>query len=276
MINWLIIVLVLINLGVFVWGFQREQQLQEPDTELENGIPRLVLVEERRAAAAAQAAAAPAPGAQVGPTATNSVGPDMAPDEQVDPLPAGARGPSGEGAAAGATASFVAEPSAEPTMPAPSPEYCYSLGPFQKRDDAEVVLGLLRPRAAAADIRREVEQQQIGYWVLIPPMQSESEAIGKFEALKAAGITDLWRFTRGSLANAISLGLFARQSMAQAHSEDVNRKGFVTEVRPRLAEKSTYWIDARFGEVQNTISGVWGRIRRDYPDTPSATAQCEL
>ena len=278
MTNWLIVVLALINLGVFAWGLQREYQQREPHAENESGIPRLVLVQELPATqeeAAAKAAAAQAPeerGSTELPTSARS---DMAPEAIANRGAEGSNGMS-EGRDASETAGGLAgEPRGETVSPAP-PASCYTLGPFPKRDDAEAVLEILRLSAAAADIRREVQQQEIGFWVLIPPMASESEAIAKVEELKAAGITDLWRFTRGSLANAISLGLFARQTMAQAHSEEVTRKGFVTEVRPRLAEKSTYWIDARFAEIPDTGSGVWARVRGDYPDVQSVTAQCEL
>ena len=39
------------------------------------------------------------------------------------------------------------------------------------------------------------------------------------ERLKKAGISDLWRFTEGTLANAISLGLFRDRELV----EDVRR-----------------------------------------------------
>lgn len=279
MINWLVLILVLINLGVFAWGMSREQQRSEPAPEVHSGIPRLVLVEEQQAAQAEATSTSSDPA--LAETLDSSETQTAAADEAVR-VPTAKSLLPGEGVGSETEARRTAAPVPEeadveaviPTL-AP-PIHCYTLGPFPKRDDAEVVIDLLRPSARAADIRREVDEQQIGYWVVIPPLENESAAIAKVRELKAAGITDVWRFNRGRLANAISLGLFARESLARAHSEDISRKGFTAEVRPRIGEKSTYWIDARFGEVQDIGDGVWLRITEDFPDTQSTAAKCEL
>ena len=279
MINWLVLILVLINLGVFAWGIQREQQRSEPAPGGHSEIPRLVLVEEQQALQAEATSVSPDP-ALTEPL-NNSQTQKAAADEPVRPQKAVSLLP-GEGVGSKTEASRTAAPvseegGVETVIPTLAPAiHCYTLGPFPRRDDAEVVIELLRPSARAADIRREVDEQEIGYWVVIPPLENESAAIAKVRDLKAAGITDVWRFNRGRLANAISLGLFARENLAQAHRENISRKGFAAEVRPRIGEKSTYWIDARFSEVQDIGDGVWLRITDDYPDTQATTAKCEL
>jgi len=268
---------------------QREKQRREPSTESESRIPRLVLVEEQEAAPVEGAAASAAGSTQAaaGPALIDpsAIHPDDAagaqqevqasPPEVVASLPTENIGAMGTTPQAVETA--AASIDAEVNREAPSPtEFCYTLGPFPKREDAETIRQLLQLSASATNVRREAQEQHIGYWVVIPPLETESEAIAKVRALKAAGITDVWRFTRGSLANAISLGLFAREKLARTHSENISSKGFATDVRPRYAERSTYWIDARYGKPQDTADGVWSRIIKDHPETQAAPAKCEL
>jgi hypothetical protein len=120
---------------------------------------------------------------------------------------------------------------------------CYTIGPFSARADAEEVLATLDPGDAAASLRQKNSTKQIGYWVLIEQQKSRDEAIIKVAGLKTAGFSDVWRFNKGRLTNAISLGLFVGAEQAERHRSQVASKGFPAKVEPRFVEESAYWID---------------------------------
>ena len=146
MINWLVLILVLINLGVFAWGIQREQQRSEPAPGGHSEIPRLVLVEEQQALQAEATSVSPDP-ALTEPL-NNSQTQKAAADEPVRPQKAVSLLP-GEGVGSKTEASRTAAPvseegGVETVIPTLAPAiHCYTLGPFPRRDDAEVVIELL-------------------------------------------------------------------------------------------------------------------------------------
>jgi len=87
--------------------------------------------------------------------------------------------------------------------------------------------------------------------------------------LKAAGVKDLWLINKGPMKNAISLGLYAGPSNAASHSRNINKKGFNSEVSPKMSEQPRYWLDYTAMDEQSLIDGL-GELSKDLQNKKKA------
>jgi hypothetical protein len=200
-------------------------------------------------------------------------------DLEAEPTPTSSGGSPGIDAPEPELETQVGIVTGAPTDPGPaeqplSPERCFTLGAFKRLDEAETVADRIESLVADMDGRQEIQEKQIGYWVLMPAQGSRQAARNKVKELLDAGIEDVWRFTKGELANAISLGLFSRRAPAERHQREINRKGFVTEVRPRYIDETSYWLDFRSTDDRALPPGVQEELARDYPDAKLSSRVC--
>jgi hypothetical protein len=72
---------------------------------------------------------------------------------------------------------------------------------------------------------------------MIPPLPSRSAGLEVLAELEAKGITDTWLFPRGVYRNAISLGLYSRETGALRHQRSVVERGFDAEVVERTKRR---------------------------------------
>ena len=178
------------------------------------------------------------------------------------------------------TADEVAEQEpvqAPPQIAAPEPQpepMCGTLGVFEKRSQAELVSVRLLADGAKTDITAETTNNQAGYWVLIPPQESRVAAIAIAKRLEEAGVSDLWRFTSGELAHAISLGLFRDDERAQARSDKINEMGFESEVRPRYREQTRYWLNYRYQNGSRMQAEYWQELQEGLPELERNEKTC--
>lgn len=67
--------------------------------------------------------------------------------------------------------------------------------------------------------------KNLGWWVYIPPESDPALRQETLSKLRELGITDMAVIGRGSMTNAISLGMFAESDQALAHLEKLKAKG---------------------------------------------------
>ncbi len=151
---------------------------------------------------------------------------------------------------------------------------CGTLGEFEKRSQAELVSVRILAQGGKTEITSETSNEQAGYWVLVPPQKDRAAAINIVKQLEEAGVSDLWRFTSGELAHAISLGLFRDQERAQARSDKINEMGFESEVRPRFRENTRYWLNYRYLDPSSFRDGYWRELKANFPDLERSQKPC--
>lgn len=120
---------------------------------------------------------------------------------------------------------------------------CGTYGPFDSVTAAQDLADRLALLSAESALRQEMISQTVGYWVIIPPLPNEAVAIETLQELKQLEVKDVRRFFRGDYKNAISLGVFSQQYNAEKRMESLVAKGYGAIVKPRYAEKLTYWVD---------------------------------
>ena len=148
------------------------------------------------------------------------------------------------------------------------------MGPLGKRDEAERLSLRLLALGVQTDLQTELTDEQEGYWVLIPPQENREDAVVIVNRLREAGVSDLWRFTSGSLAHAISLGLFRNESRAEIRRKAIAAKGFDPEVRPRYRQKTRYWLGFAFSGDSPVTDEHWKTIVRTYPGVEQLDVEC--
>lgn len=103
------------------------------------------------------------------------------------------------------------------------------------------------------DIRLD---KRLGWWVYIPPERDDIKREAVIAQLKAAGVQDMAVIGRGSMTNAISLGMFADSAQALAQLAALRAKGVRSAVQgPRP--------DA--GPAQVDLSGLSQEARGRLP-----------
>ena len=155
-----------------------------------------------------------------------------------------------------------------PTAQAESPpaKRCLSLGPML--DQAEV--GALEKALARYPVDSRLRTEMIakagsGYSVVVPPLPTKEEALAEERRLREAGYKDLYRFHKGRMANAISLGFFSKEALAKKLAERMQAKGFEVQVRPRKVARTVYWLDLILSAETPTDTQLEHDVLADHP-----------
>lgn len=266
--KWLFTLLILVNLAILGWGFQRDPDAALNMQRVPPGVGNLQLLAEvgsnpvnpdkavaagvssdvagatstgPEQAQAVRGEAQPAPLPEIG-----SVMPQE-PDLAEKPVP----GPASTGKPIDSELTSPTGPKPEkPQRPEPAPPVCGAFGPFERGAEARALAESLASQGMDTSLRRESMDKPIGYWVMIPPLQNQEAAIEKVKQLRESGIQDIRRFVKGDQKNGISLGVFSKQGNAQSRQQEIASKGHRAEVVPRLITVPTYWVDYRSDQAR--------------------------
>lgn len=122
---------------------------------------------------------------------------------------------------------------------------CYTIGPLEDGTDIEAIGSWLGAEGLAATLRVDERREVARYWVYLPPAQDREEADARTEAMRAAGIDDIYVIPRGDMAFAISLGLFSQRASLDRRLQSLERRGFTPSVAPRYRSVTASWYDVR-------------------------------
>ncbi|MET0049293.1 MAG: SPOR domain-containing protein [Sedimenticola sp.] len=281
--KWLFLLVLLVNIAIFAWGYQRESGMEEASrVVVPAGVGNIRLLSER-----APGEMVPDVNAGKAPLVVEEDGqPELPPgsdDEEVAPLPEPSAVADVETAldsveeapveaevvaavdASDTTEAEAGEEGSEPVVQEPkSLPYCGVLGPLDDEEAAKSITAKLERLAFNPLMREQSMIRTTGYWVLIPPAKDQEAAIEHVNALKAKGFKDVRRFFQGPLKNAVSLGVFSRRGNASNRQKEVEAKGFKVEIKPRVSESILYWIDIFLEE--GGAGRVTSVLQEEYPD----------
>ncbi len=257
--KWLFLLLLIVNAAIFAWGYQQEQ-MPQPAVEAggDLGNMRLIseLVEEKTAASAAE--------------------PEH--DEKAEPLPkkeieakVASTNTDLEATASGSKPEQSDQPQTQPEIVSK----CGIIGPLKDHQLAKDIKEDLSKAELKAKLKRKIDKEQVGYWVVIPPVKDGSQAKAKIEELTQVGIKDIMHFRGGGMKNAISLGMFAQKENAENFSKEVLIKGFETEIRPRYVNKTSYLVKFTISKPKNVAENMWSDIQEKYSKLPLKKQSCK-
>lgn len=299
--KWLFFVLLLINIGMFVWIYPQTSPTESENSQ-RSGINELVLLREIGQSEVDHQWVDDSEGDSV-----SGVGQPAIADHNLAKGKEYAAGQTGTkekssnnngldrvspGSEIGPLAQEESKPIADETIPDDSivtaknnlepksnkqtisDRQCKRIGPFEKHQEADQLAMNLMGMDVQTELKTVITDEQEGYWVLIPPQKDRATAIDIVNRLRAAGISDLWRFTNGSLANAISLGLFRNISRAEIRRKAIAEKGFDPEVRPRFRQQTSYWLGFSYMGTTPIPVERWREIIDLYPEIEQITVDC--
>jgi hypothetical protein len=259
--KWLFLLLLTVNAAIFAWGYQQEQ-IQPPAVEAGGDLGNMRLISELQEDTKLESEAEP----------------DTKQEESLEPQPkteAVEKVASNDSAAEKTAATEQVEKS-EPQEPEPGTiSKCGVIGPLKDRQMAKQIMEDLDKAEIEAKLRRKIDKEQIGFWVVIPPVEDGSQAQAKIDELAKVGVEDIWHFRGGGMKNAISLGMFANKENAEKLSKEVLAKGFETEMRPRYVNKTSYLVKFTIAKPKVVAENMWRDVEEKYSKLPFKKQSCE-
>ena len=121
--------------------------------------------------------------------------------------------------------------------------WCYSLGPFEDKQQASLASGILKTISINAKRRLSKDARRKAYWVLLPPAESREVARKSVARLKELKVTDYFLVVTGEKTNAVSLGVYSQFESAHRRIKEMQGLGFKPEFEKVELPKREYWLD---------------------------------
>jgi hypothetical protein len=298
--KWLFFILLLVNIGLFVWSYPQGDE-PEPEFVRPTGVQSLILLSELGDAPVVMpktpttepdpdpAADVPSLARQVAPppSAKPAVKPEAQEPKKAESKTTERESPDDRAAAIPAeqtvqplndtvlTEEKADQPNIEPEPTKPPVLHCSRIGPVGKRVQADQLSLRLITLGLQPELISELSNEQQGYWVLVPPQKNRKTAVKIVRQLRKAGVSDLWRFTSGKLAHAISLGLFKGKARAEIRRKEIADKGFDVEVRPRYRQITRYWQSINYAGESPITQDKWLELVERYPGIEQEETDCQ-
>lgn len=159
---------------------------------------------------------------------------------------------------------------------AAQPAMCVSIGPLKTEESAnKVSVALLeqinvQSRVQVIELTRDVQ-----YWVLLPPFETRRESLGSLRQLQSKKI-DSYLIETGELKNAISLGLFSKESSAKGILDKIKLEGFAPEIRQKVRVTNEYWVRIPPGQAIEKLQETLQSLMKKDSGIKISKASCEM
>ena len=165
-----------------------------------------------------------------------------------------------------------------PAAPALAPAAaaaCLEWGPISAGEltAAEAVIGKLQ-LGERLEVRQLEAEDNSGYWVYVPPLNSRQEAEQKIAELKNLGINDYFLVQgEGKWKNAISLGIFRTEEAAKVHLAALVRKG-VGSAKSGKRERPVKFTVFAVREPDEALAARLVELKQAFPGSELKAAAC--
>lgn len=122
---------------------------------------------------------------------------------------------------------------------------CYTLGPIPSRSTMQSIQAGLARDVVQLSWHETTALVEQGYWVFLEPFDGYEQAAEAVDRLVAHGIRDYYLMPSGPMANAVSVGLYERESQARARKEQIEalNLGWPVAVEMQRKDEPRYWLD---------------------------------
>lgn len=229
-----------VNLLVFFWIYQSEDQIDSLAAERATNMPLLRLLSEKESkpiqSEPAKVATAEQPKVEL-----IKEKPKTELIEEKPPQVLNARSEEA------VKKQIEAEEAAVVKKPQPKAVFieaaCYSLGPFVQDKLVNSTFQKLQKRGLSIKKRYETRRELSGFWVYIPPLPSRADAQKVVSMLKKRGVKDFLIVPTGVKKHAISLGFFRTREGAEQHKTHMQTLGLAPVMDDSYKERSGFWLD---------------------------------
>lgn len=140
---------------------------------------------------------------------------------------------------------------------------CWILGPFMEEVTAKQVFTRFQALGMPARLRNVERITGLDYLVYNGPYVSRADALGKLRLMQELQI-DSFLITRGSLNNAISLGLFPRRLQAQALADELAEMGYEVKIREDKQLEMQRWLVVPVAAAEKLPISFWQELELDF------------
>ncbi len=133
---------------------------------------------------------------------------------------------------------------------------CRCVGPFETMAEAGFFAHQLHQLGIDVEIQTSMDAFPVAYWLMYPAAGDPARARENLRRLRALGFTDLWLFERGPWRGAISLGLYAQLSRAEAVAGQLRTQSVEVTVLPRYREITLFWVRLRSEPFPGWLAGL--------------------
>jgi cell division protein FtsN len=152
---------------------------------------------------------------------------------------------------------------------------CYRVGPLLLIGDLRSVASQFRSKDITVRERSEVIRKQAGYWVYIPPLETQEQARDTLYRIKEHDLKDALIISEGSKANAISIGVYKTKEQGEEQRSSLDKLGFKARVEPLYRTQAQYWLDLELLHSTQIPAGVWAKVSAGYPNVEQLRRKCE-
>mgnify|MGYP001813747527 CR=1 FL=1 len=142
----------------------------------------------------------------------------------------------------------------------PGKSICYALGPFDGLPQAKNISTKLQDLGAFTSERSTTTESPMGFWVYLKSSKSWKGAKEKVIELEKQGVKDMFIVGRGTMKNAVSLGLYKNKEGAEDRINQLKKLGEKPKIQTQYKQMDQYWIDidveAGQEQVINTIEKI--------------------
>lgn len=139
---------------------------------------------------------------------------------------------------------------------------CYQSEPLVEEEEAAM---LAESYGGQARVVAAEERRSVGYWVFLSPRSSFNAARRELARLRQAGVTDVGLVSESGMANAISLGVYNSEELAQRRHLALSDLGFQARMEQRFRARTYY-------RVLLTASTIPGDKRVNWEQTDCQTS----
>nr|WP_283777745.1 SPOR domain-containing protein [Sansalvadorimonas sp. 2012CJ34-2] len=154
------------------------------------------------------------------------------------------------------------------------PRLCTSIGAFKEESEALQIQQRLMASGIGSEIKPEKVPAASNYWVYIQPLPDRSRATQKYRELKAQGI-DSYLMTDGEMKNAISLGLFSKEKLANRLLEKHQSRGDDVALKEVPRFKFEYWVHIKPEDRELFGKELWDGLKESYEFAEKHDNLCE-
>jgi len=129
----------------------------------------------------------------------------------------------------------------------------------------------MRPYSQRLNSHETEAQVERGYWVYLPPSDSQESAIEITRQLSAMGMEDYFVVNSGEDVNAVSLGVFNEQRNANTRQEQLRSLGYDAKIQVFRETQPQYWIDY---QLLPDAESPWRYVLQMFTGTRRLSIHC--
>jgi hypothetical protein len=161
----------------------------------------------------------------------------------------------------------------DPAQPATESTGCYEWGSFSAAGVSRVK-NILAKFTLHYELRQTASQEAIRYWVYIPPLSNAEKAQAKIDEVRALGVEEVLIVQESPWRNAISLGVFKDEALANKLLDDLHARGLksaIKGIRNHENGQASFYLK----EVTEAAAAEIDKLKPDFSGSEFKKVTCQ-